>query len=76
MNLSTACFGMPIFEHVFKVAKSKLTVKFDDLNFLFLRYRGNCDTRKWPVKFRDFRETGFWTAPNLTLSELHHFNSL
>ena len=25
---------------------------------LFLRYKGNCDTRKWPVKFRDFRETG------------------
>ena len=24
----------------------------------FLRYKGNCDTRKWPVKFRDFRETG------------------
>ena len=20
--------------------------------------KGNCDTRKWPVKFRDFRETG------------------
>ena len=24
----------------------------------FLRYKGNCDIRKWPVKFRDFRETG------------------
>ena len=23
-----------------------------------LRYKGNCDTRKWPVNFRDFRETG------------------
>ena len=23
----------------------------------FLRYKGNCDTRKWPLKFRDFRET-------------------
>ena len=34
MNLSTACFGMSIFEHVFKVAKSKLTVNFDDLNSL------------------------------------------
>ena len=26
-----------------------------------LRYRGNCDYRKWPVKFRDLRETGPWT---------------
>ena len=24
----------------------------------FLRYRENCDTRKWSVKFRDVRETG------------------
>ena len=24
----------------------------------FLRYKGNCDTRKWPGKFQDFRETG------------------
>ena len=24
----------------------------------FLRYRGNLHTRKWPVKFLDFRETG------------------
>ena len=23
----------------------------------FLRYKRNCDTRKWPLKFRDFRET-------------------
>ena len=23
----------------------------------FFRYKGNCVTRKWPVKFRDFRET-------------------
>ena len=39
----------------------------------FLRYKGNCDTRKRPVKFRDFRETGpcpgkraevfIWTFP-------------
>ena len=28
----------------------------------FLRYEGNCDTRKWPVKFRDFRETGPWVG--------------
>ena len=27
----------------------------------FLRYKGNGDTRKWPVKFRDFRETGPWS---------------
>ena len=61
MNLPTACSGKPIFKHVFMVTKSKLTVKFDDLNptyTFFLRYRGNCETRKWPVKFRDFRETG------------------
>ena len=24
----------------------------------FLRYKENCDTRKWPVKSRNFRETG------------------
>ena len=24
----------------------------------FLIYKRNCDTRKWPVKFRDFREAG------------------
>ena len=28
----------------------------------FLRYKWNCDTRKWPVKFRDFRETAFRTV--------------
>ena len=27
-------------------------------SFPFLRYKENCDTRRWPVKFRDFRETG------------------
>ena len=26
----------------------------------FLSYKRNCDTRKWPVKFRDFRETAPW----------------
>ena len=26
----------------------------------FLSYKGNCDTRKWPVKFRDFWETAPW----------------
>ena len=24
-----------------------------------------CDTRKWPVKFRDFRETGPWPVKGL-----------
>ena len=38
--------------------------KQNDCEFLqlksspFLRYKVNCHTRKWPVKFRDFRETG------------------
>ena len=31
-KLPTAYFGRPIFKRVFKVTKSKLTVKFDDLN--------------------------------------------
>ena len=26
----------------------------------FLKYKGNRETRKWLVKFRDFRETGPW----------------
>ena len=26
----------------------------------FLRYKGNCDTQKWPVKFRDLRD---WNGP-------------
>ena len=54
MNLPTACSGKPIFGHIFKVTKSRL--KFSP----FKRYRGNCNTRKWPVKFQDFRETGPW----------------
>ena len=32
VNLSTACSGKPIFSHVVKVTKSKMIVKFDDLN--------------------------------------------
>ena len=32
VNLPTACSGKLIFKHVFKVTKSKLTVKFDELN--------------------------------------------
>ena len=31
-KLPTACFGKPIFLHVFKVTKIKITVKFDELN--------------------------------------------
>ena len=31
----------------------------------FLSYKGNCDTRKWPVKFRDFWET----APRTSTTE-------
>ena len=27
-----------------------------------MRYRWNCDTRKWPEKFLDFRKTGLWTG--------------
>ena len=34
LNLPTACSGKPIFWHVFKVTKSKLTVKFDHSNTL------------------------------------------
>ena len=29
--------------------------------FPFLSYKGNCDTRKWPVKFRDVREMAPWS---------------
>ena len=28
----------------------------------FLRFKENCDTRIWPVTFRDFRETGPWSG--------------
>ena len=31
-ELPTACFGEPIFQHVFKVTKRKMTVKCDDLS--------------------------------------------
>ena len=53
VELPTACFGEPIFQHVFKVTKRKMTLKFYNSSAL-LSYKGNCDTRKWPVKFRDF----------------------
>ena len=32
--------------------------------FPFLSYKGMCDTRKWPVKFRDFWETAPRTGPD------------
>ena len=34
VNLPTACSGKPILQHVLKITKSKLTVKFDDLSSL------------------------------------------
>ena len=37
----------------------------------FLRYKGNGDTRKWPVKFRDFRETAPWMTCLSGLVTLH-----
>ena len=60
VKLPTACFGKPIFSHVFKVTKSKMTVKLDDLNPLRTWDTKGIVTqlRKWPVKYRDFRETG------------------
>ena len=36
----------------------------------FLSYKGNCDTRKWPVKFRDFRETAPWSEFSFVLTWL------
>ena len=32
VKLLSACFGKLVFQHVFKVTKSKMTVKFDDFN--------------------------------------------
>ena len=32
----------------------------------FLRYKGNCDTRTLPVKFRDFRKTAPWIEEKVT----------
>ena len=50
------------------VTKRKMPLKFDVLKSTpFLRYKGNCDTRKWPVKSRDFRETGPWSADSPVL---------
>ena len=70
VKLLTAYFGEPIFKRVFKVRKRKITGVWRLNSSPFLRYKGNCDTRKWPVKFRDFRETGprgqngIWTRGN------------
>ena len=35
----------------------------------FLSYKGNCDTRKWPVKFRDFWETAPRNRTQATVME-------
>ena len=34
VKLATACFGKQTFSHVFKITKTKITVKFDELNAL------------------------------------------
>jgi len=34
----------------------------------FLRYKGNCDTPKQPVKFLDFRQTDPWSLSTLALN--------
>ena len=55
----------------FRDDKKKMSVKLDDLIINTLRSwvtNGNCDTRKWPVKFRDIRETGL-KAPFVETSE-------
>ena len=43
----------------FQGNKKQTNCEVRELKFSpFLRYKRNCDTRKWPVRFRDFRETG------------------
>ena len=53
-KMPVACFDK-FFKRPFTTKKSKIIVKFDDLNCLrSLSYSGNCDIRKRPEKFRDF----------------------
>ena len=43
---------------------------------LFLSYKGNFYTRKWPVKFRDFWETPPWTRSKATGYKPYRYLSL